>query len=274
MEARVDGTGLNAPRGLSGNRGAPLPQLGPMGEAIRRLQLAGQPAPHGVKGPALRRLVGELSSLAEPIRRMRTRYVVAQAEHSRPVMLLPGFGTHPTRMGYMKQKLEDAGHRVTDWGVGWNFGPRRDKFRVLRDRIVDLAAVEGEPLVLVGWSLGGIIAREVARRHPGQIALVITMGTPFSGDLHANNAWRLYQAIAGHAVDEPPIRSAPHEKPPVPTVALWSARDGIVSPRSSCGRPGERDRAVALRCTHLGFANTPEAISAVLTELDRARPAQ
>ena len=55
----------------------------------------------------------------------------------------------------------------------------------------------------------------------------------------------------------------------VETVALWSPRDGVVSPRSACGLPGERDRAVALRCTHLGFASSPEAIRAVAAELER-----
>jgi hypothetical protein len=58
-------------------------------------------------------------------------------------------------------------------------------------------------------------------------------------------------------------------KPPVETVALWSPRDGVIAPRSACGLPGERDRAVALRCTHIGFASSPEAIAAVARELER-----
>ena len=57
-------------------------------------------------------------------------------------------------------------------------------------------------------------------------------------------------------------------KPPVETVALWSARDGIVAPRSACGLPGERDRAVALRCSHIGFASSDESIAAVARELE------
>jgi hypothetical protein len=69
-------------------------------------------------------------------------------------------------------------------------------------------------------------------------------------------------------VDNPPVDADIAAKPPVETVALWSPRDGIVSPRSACGRTGERDRAVALRCTHLGFAYDPQAITAVLRELE------
>jgi len=94
------------------------------------------------------------------------------------------------------------------------------------------------------------------------------MGTPFSGDRRANNAWRAYQFITGHPVDEPPIEADFSAKPPVPTIALWSPRDGVVAPRSACGWPGERDRAVALRCNHLGFARDPAAIAEVLRQLD------
>ena len=94
------------------------------------------------------------------------------------------------------------------------------------------------------------------------------MGSPFSGTPYANNAWRIYQLVTGHSVEQPPIEALLSVKPPVETVALWSPRDGIVSPRSACGREGERDRAVALRCTHLGFAWDPQSIAAVLRELD------
>ena len=96
------------------------------------------------------------------------------------------------------------------------------------------------------------------------------MGSPFSGDPRANNVWRIYQFIAGHSVDAPPIEAELSLKPPVETVALWSPRDGVVSPRSACGQAHERDRAIALRCTHIGFSYSPEAVHAVLRELDRS----
>ena len=94
------------------------------------------------------------------------------------------------------------------------------------------------------------------------------MGSPFSGSPYDNNAWRIYHLVAGHSVEEPPVQVDTAAKPPVETVALWSPRDGIVSPRASCGRPGERDRAVAIRCTHVGFPNAPDCIRTVLKELD------
>ncbi len=194
---------------------------------------------------------------------------IAPATEPRTVMLLPGFATHPVRMRYMARQLEKAGHKVKRWGLGFNLGPSEDNLDYLERRLVEVHERYDRKVVMVGWSLGGVFARELAKRHPDRVAKVITMGTPFSGNPRANNAWRAYQFVSGHRVDQPPIDTVIAEKPPVPTVALWSARDGVVSPRSSCGRRGERDRAVALRCTHLGFSSSAEAIGTVLQELER-----
>ncbi|MEO6041264.1 MAG: alpha/beta fold hydrolase [Croceibacterium sp.] len=236
----------------------------------RRAELIRTVAPEGERGPALRLLLGELGAFAAPVRRVVARpLIVPRAEHPRVVMLLPGFGTHPLRMRYMARRLESAGHVVKRWGLGFNFGPSEENFALLEARVGDLEARYGQQLVLVGWSLGGVFAREIAKRIPQSIAKVITMGSPFSGSAYANNAWKVYQLVTGHAVDQPPVEAQLAVKPPVETVALWSPRDGVIAPRSARGRPGERDRARALRCTHLGFANSDEAIRAVAQELER-----
>jgi pimeloyl-ACP methyl ester carboxylesterase len=153
--------------------------------------------------------------------------------------------------------------------MGMNLGVKKDTL----DRIVAHleAFAKGRKAVLVGWSLGGIYAREVAKLRPDLVAKVVTLGTPFSGDPRANNAWRLYEAIAGHKVDHPPIRTNIAEKPPVPTVALWSRSDGIVAPASARGQPGERDEAIEMDCSHMGFAVDsrawPKIVEAVKSSL-------
>jgi pimeloyl-ACP methyl ester carboxylesterase len=184
-------------------------------------------------------------------------------------MLLPGFGAHPMRMRRLHRALEAAGHVPHEWGLGFNLGPTPQNFAFLLSRVGKLARAHGQPVALVGWSLGGLFAREIAHRQPDTVSRVITLGTPFSGDRRANNAWRAYQLVTGHPVDQPPIESDFSAKPPVPTIALWSPKDGAVSPRSACGWPAERDRAVALRCNHLSFASDPTAITEVLRQLDR-----
>ncbi len=235
-------------------------------EITRRTALARQPGPVGVSGPPLKLLLGEIGALAGRARPAGKSegYV---ARRPQPVMLLPGFGAHPGRMRRMELALQAAGHDAQDWGLGFNLGPTQDNFIFLMRRVGAMARQYGEPVALVGWSLGGLFAREIAHRQPDSVARVITLGTPFSGDRRANNAWRAYQLITGHTVDEPPVVCEP-TKPPVPTIALWSPRDGVVAPRSACGWPGERDRAVAVRCNHLAFANDPKAIAEVLRQLD------
>lgn len=262
LEHASDGLGTRLWRQAALRLGRAREELG------RRHALAFQPRPSDARGPALGRLLGELrtpfelwsAGRADPVERA----AMPPARVSHPVMLLPGFGTHPARMGGLARRLTAAGHRVSDWGLGFNFGADHDRFERLCERVCTMARKEGQPLVLVGWSLGGLYARELAHRHPEAVAMVITLGSPFSGDRRANNAWRAYQLIAGHTVDEPPVGELCFAgKPPVPTVALWSPRDGIVSPRSARGRAGERDMALAIRCTHLGFASHPDVAHAV-----------
>lgn len=249
--------------------GAPFaPALAWLAQLRARAGLAALPCPDGISGPPVRRLVGELSFLAWPLQRLRGTLEIAPAAQPRVVMLLPGFGTHPGRMKRMAQKLEQAGHTVKRWGLGYNFGPTTENFEQLEARVLELQRRYGEKVWLVGWSLGGIFAREVAKLHPDAVAKVVTMGSPFSGDAHANNVWRVYHFITGHSVDDPPVGRNRTAKPPVPTVALWSPRDGLVHARAARGRPGERDREVALRCSHIGFAYSDEAIAAVLRELE------
>ena len=240
-------------------------------ELARRWALAAEPCPDDARGPRWQLLLREFLWPLEPVKRkLEAPLEIAPAARPRKVMLLPGFGAHPIRMRWMARQLEKAGHTTKKWGLGYNLGATEDRFRRVERRLLELFDRYGDKVVLVGWSLGGVMARELAKQHPDKVAKVVTMGSPFSGSLRANNGWRAYQAIAGHRVDEPQIDTVVAEKPPVETVAMWSPRDGIVHPRSACGRPLERDRAVALRCSHMGFVLTNEAVAAVLSELDRA----
>lgn len=248
---------------------ATLPFYEARQELGRRLALAAEPYSDDARGPRGSLMARELLWPLEPVRRRFEQFAVTPARNPQRIMLLPGFGAHPIRMRWMARKLEEAGHTAKRWGLGTNLGATAERIDKVERRLVDLYEREATPVVLVGWSLGGVIARELAKRHPDKVAKVVTLGSPFSYSPRANNGWRAYQAIAGHRVDEPQIETVVAEKPPVETVAMWSARDGIVHPRSACGRPGERDRAIALRCSHMGFVLTHEALAALLAELDR-----
>jgi pimeloyl-ACP methyl ester carboxylesterase len=177
-----------------------------------------------------------------------------------PVLVIPGFMASDKSTARLRRSLAEAGHDVHGWGLGRNLGVDAALLDRLDSRFDSLSL---GPAVLVGWSLGGLIAREYAKLRPERVARVITLGSPFSGNPRANNAWRAYERIAGYPVDRPPFPCALSEKPPVETIACWSARDGVVAPASARGRRHERDRALELDCSHMAFIAHPKAIRTV-----------
>lgn len=178
------------------------------------------------------------------------------------LMVIPGFLANDATTLPLQRALARAGFRVTGWGLGLNEGVKPDTLDGIIARLDAFGG--GAPVILVGWSLGGIYAREVAKRRPELVAKVVTLGSPFSGDRRANNVWRLYEWVAGHPVDKPPIDADPSEKPPVPTLALWSRRDGIVAAAAARGQAGEADQALEMGCTHMGFALSGRALPAIV----------
>ena len=165
-------------------------------------------------------------------------------------LVIPGWVASDRTTAALRTALADAGWRVHGWDLGFNRGARLDTVERLKRRLDEVGG--GKPVLVVGWSLGGVYARELARATPGLVRAVVTLGSPFSGDPKQNNVWRLYEWIAGHKVDQPPIPRIT-DKPPVPHLAIWSRRDGIVAPRSARGLEHERDKAVELACTHMAL---------------------
>lgn len=180
-------------------------------------------------------------------------------------MVIPGFVANDRTTLGLQRALAAAGYRVAGWGLGLNKGVTAD----MRERVARQieAFGGGEKIILVGWSLGGVFAREVAKVRPDLVEKVVTMGSPFSGDPRSNNVWRLYEWIAGHPVDNPPIQTVLAEKPPVPTLALWSSKDGIVSVRSARGLIGESDRQVEIPCSHMGFGVSGRAYPKIIAAI-------
>jgi pimeloyl-ACP methyl ester carboxylesterase len=178
------------------------------------------------------------------------------------LMVIPGFvASDRTTLG-LQRALAKAGFRVTGWGMGLNLGVRADTRERLAEKIASFGG--GEKITLVGWSLGGVYAREVAKMRPDLVERVITMGAPFSGDPRGNNVWRFYEMVAGHPVDAPPVELNLAEKPPVPTLAIWSRRDGIISIASARGAALESDRQLELDCSHMGFAVSGRAFPKIV----------
>ena len=187
-------------------------------------------------------------------------------EDGQPVLVIPGFLCSDQTTFSLRRELARAGFRVHGWKQGWNLGAKPDTIEKLLERVEGLG--HGRPLVIVGWSLGGLFGREFARHHPDKVKAVITLGTPFSGDPRQNTVWPLYERVAGHPVDEPPIPRIT-DKPPVPHLAIWSRRDGLIAPRAARGLEHERDKEVELSCHHMAFGVSKRAVRDVVREVHK-----
>jgi hypothetical protein len=216
------------------------------------------------EAPALIGLVREAGALLELYwKTLLSRRVEQRSRgRDRPVMVIPGFLASDASTRVLRRALRGAGHDAYGWGLGLNWGVRADLLDRLEERIGEIAG--STPVTLIGWSLGGLYARELAKAVPSRVERVITLGSPFSGDIRGNNAWRLYELLNDHRVDCPPIEAKLHEKPPLPTFALWSPKDGIVAPACARGQAGQCDKAIEVKCSHLGFATAPCVVEAVL----------
>lgn len=183
-----------------------------------------------------------------------------------PALVIPGFIANDRTTMELRRALAEGGWRVHPWSMGWNLGATEDIIERLENRLHEIW--DGQPALVVGWSLGGVFARELARATPDKVRAVVTLGSPFSGDAHWNNVWRLYELVAGHPVDKPPIERI-HDKPPVPTLAIWSKKDGIVAIRAAKGLAHESDEAVEIECGHMAFSVSRRATRQVVREIDR-----
>ena len=172
---------------------------------------------------------------------LRAPVVVPPFGRGRPAMVLPGLMSNDRSTALLRNSLANAGFAAHGWDEGVNLGARPAEIDRVAQKLVDLGRASGGQVILIGWSLGGLYARALAQRHPEACSLVVTLGSPFSGNRRANNAWRLYEALNDHTVDNPPFAEDPALKPAARTIAVWSARDGIIAPHCAAGDAAQSD---------------------------------
>ena len=188
-------------------------------------------------------------------------------EDGPPVLVIPGFlATDRTTMD-LRRALARAGWRSHPWLLGMNGGAKANTMDLLQQRLDAIFAESKQKVLIVGWSLGGMFARQLACREPDKVRAVVTLGSPFSGNLKTNNNVRgFYEWIAGHDVNLPPFENMSH-KPPVPCLALWSRKDGIVAPSAARGKAHEVDKAVELDAGHMEFVVSRPVLSRIVSEI-------
>lgn len=217
--------------------------------------------------PPRRLLIREAAALTVRLYRAFGRLGERGDPEGPPLMVIPGFFASDRSTLGLQRALAKEGYRVCGWGLGFNLGARADTLDRIEAQLERFC--RGSPATLVGWSLGGIYAREVAKQRPDLVSRVVSLGAPFAGDPRSNNVWRLYELVARHPVDNPPLNVDLGAKPPVDTIALWSRRDGIIAPACARGFEDQSDRQEELDCSHMGFATSSRAfrrIAAILRD--------
>lgn len=223
------------------------------------------------KPPPLWRWANELVAvpkvLAAPLRRADK---VEPFGDGRPVLVIPGMLSGDNSTALLRATLREAGFVPRGWDGGFNVRVTAKTVHRVEQRLAEIATGSGQKVILIGWSLGGMYARLLAHRRPELVELVMTLGSPFSGDRRANNAWRLYERLNDHSVDAPPFAEDISAKPPVLTIAMWSNRDGIVSVPSAQGQRDESDRQVELPFRHFELGSSRPAIAKIVATLAAA----
>ena len=127
----------------------------------------------------------------------------------------------------------------------------------------------GRPVSLVGWSLGGIYAREIAKLIPDDVRCVVTLATPFTGSPRETNVWRIYELLSGHSLDDAALLAQVREPPPVPTTSIFSRTDGVVSWRCCVERDGHEVENIEVPASHFGIGMNPATWYAVADRLSQ-----
>lgn len=214
----------------------------------------------------------ELRLPLDALRWMPAWFTRAQgrAVQPRTVILLPGFGTGPRSMRCLEAFLRGRGHRVRDWGLGVNDGNAR-RLRALLTGVVDAAVdLHREPVVLVGWSLGGYLAREFARDQPHGVRGIVTLGSPVVGGPRYTATAARYRS-QGHDLDaiERSVKERYLTPLRVPVTAVYSKRDGIVAWPACIDRWSPAVRNLEVSETHLGLVLSPRVFGIVAEAIER-----
>ena len=184
-----------------------------------------------------------------------------------PVMVFPGMAASDITTVPLRRYLTSLGYVTNAWGQGLNFGPRPGVLERSAGDIRKLANEHGQPVSLIGWSLGGIYARELAKLHPNETRCVITLGTPFTGHPKATNAWRIYELLSRSKVGDADLMAEIRKPPPVPTTSIYSRSDGIVSWRCSLNDAGPLVENIEVPASHVGMGTNPFVLYAVADRL-------
>ena len=218
-----------------------------------------------LEGRAVPELFGFMASLP-------TLTALAPRGDGHPVLVLPGLTTSDRSTISLRNFLKSKGYATYGWKMGLNLGPRPGVEEGLIKLIDDLYEKHGRKVSIVGWSLGGIYARQLGKMMPKKIRQVISLGSPFGGHPRATNAWRVYEMASGESSNDGDrhmggVISAP---PPVPTTAIYSKTDGICAWQNCIEKKSDIADNIEVKASHCGLGHHPAVVYAIADRLAQA----
>jgi hypothetical protein len=187
-----------------------------------------------------------------------------------PVLVLPGFLVSDISTTLLRRYLKLLGYETHGWELGRNLGGIERMRSKLRERLQQIYSTSGRKVSVVGWSLGGVYARDLALARPDAVRSVVTLGSPFSRSPHASNISDVYEFVSG----EGPWHEGAHEFDaiandlPMPSTSIWSKVDGVVSWKSSVLKPNARTENIeVIGASHIGLGANAAVLWAVADRL-------
>jgi pimeloyl-ACP methyl ester carboxylesterase len=192
----------------------------------------------------------------------------APAGDGHTVMVFPGLSASDASTVPLRRYLDTRGYETQGWNQGFNFGPRAGVLESAKRSLQQAVDATGRKVSLIGWSLGGVYARELAKELPECVRGVITLGSPFAGHPKSTNAWRIYELTSGRDIEREHDSYELPKAPPVPTTSVYSRSDGIVAWQGSIQQPDHgQTENIEVIASHIGIGLNPSAWWAVADRL-------
>lgn len=183
------------------------------------------------------------------------------------VIVYPGLLASDLSTRPMRRLLRTLGHDARGWGQGRNLGARLATIERALAHVLAVHAETGRRVSLVGWSLGGLYAREIAKRAPDAVRAVVSLGSPFTGPREGTRAVRTYRFLNRGRVEAPIEHRELHDPPACPTTSIFSRSDGIVAWPCSLQAPAALAESIEVRASHVGLGVNPLALFALADRL-------
>lgn len=187
------------------------------------------------------------------------------------VLVLPGLMAGDDSTLPLRKFLEGRGYAVRGWGLGLNRSLREGVQDRMLDLVRELSDLHGQKISIVGWSLGGIYARELAKLLPDRVRSVITLGSPFGESPKSTNAWRIYELASGQSVNQAQdgFAGSLANPPQVPTTAIYSRTDGICAWQGCVEKTSPLSESIEVEGSHCGMAVNPAVVFAIADRLSQ-----